>query len=61
MSLNDKIARTVKAEQVEQVKPKRMTVAVQPDDYQLLSAKAQELGISKTRYLALLVAEGLKS
>lgn len=62
-SLTAKVASVVKQQQTaktQKEQPKRMTVTVKPSDYRLLGTKAKALGISKTKYLGLLVAEGLK-
>lgn len=62
-SLSAKVASVIQQQQTAKAQkgqPKRMTVTIQPSDYQLLDSKAKSLGISKTKYLGLLVSEGLK-
>lgn len=63
-SMTAKVAKMVEQEQNAKARvqqPKRMTVTIQPEDYQKLSSNAEALGISKTKYLALLVTAGLKN
>lgn len=59
MSIQKQIAQQLAQEK----KPaqKRLTVTVSLDDDKLLAKQADELGISKSKYLNLLVSSGLHS
>lgn len=62
MNLQNQLESMIKAEAESKVKTKkRLTVTLSTKDYDGLEKQAEKLGITKTKYLNLLVASAIQS